>query len=92
MQAEGGPGVFCEAEQLLQTDADESHEQLAKILGDNFRMLCDLKQASSDQYYRLNDDKASAPCPCQLISDMQMYDRELSLDLAHVVSHGNHAM
>ena len=55
--------MFCEAEQLLQTDADKSHAQLATMLGDSFRMLCDLKQAGSDQYYRLNNDKASTPCP-----------------------------
>ncbi len=67
MQAAGGPGVFCEPEQLLQTDADESHTQLSKILGNSFRMLCDLKQAGSDQFYRLNDDKASTPCPCHLL-------------------------
>lgn len=46
MQAEGGPGVFCEAEQFLQTDADESHMQLAKLLGSAVRMPCDLKDGN----------------------------------------------
>lgn len=64
MQAIGEQGVFCEVDQLLQTDADQSHAQLAEVLQGAFRCLCDVKDAGSDQYFRLNDEKASiGRCP-----------------------------
>lgn len=59
LQADGEQGVFCEADQLLQTDADDVHAQLAELLSGSFAILCDVKAAGADQYYRLSNEKAS---------------------------------
>ena len=59
MQAAGEQGVFCEAEQLLQREGSPSHAQLAELLQGSFSLLCDVKDAGGDQYFRLNDEKAS---------------------------------
>ena len=59
LQADGEQGVFCEADQLLQTDADEAHAQLAELLNGSFACLCDVKAAGADCYYRLSNEKVS---------------------------------
>ena len=66
MQADGEQGVFCEADQLLQTDADNVHAQLAELLNGSFAMLCDVKAAGADQYYRLSNEKARS-CTLQML-------------------------
>ena len=50
--------MFCEAEQLLQREGSQSHAQLAELLQGSFSLLCDVKDAGGDKYYRLNDEKA----------------------------------
>ena len=67
LQADGEEGVFCEADQLLQTDADDVHAQLAELLNGSFAILCDVKAAGADQYYRLSNEKASTMHSAQMM-------------------------
>lgn len=55
--------MFCEAEQLLQREDNPSHAQLAELLQGSFSLLCDVKSAGGDEYFRLNDEKASPALP-----------------------------
>ncbi|CAL5222476.1 g4847 [Coccomyxa viridis] len=66
MQADGEQGVFCEADQLLQTDADDAHAQLAELLNGSFACLCDMKAAGTDRYYRLSNEKVLAWLRCKV--------------------------
>ncbi|CAK0787484.1 hypothetical protein CVIRNUC_010704 [Coccomyxa viridis] len=66
MQAAGEQGVFCEAEQLLQREDNPSHAQLAELLQGSFSLLCDVKSAGGDEYFRLNDEKVLAWLRCKV--------------------------
>ena len=63
VQADGEQGVFCEADQLLQIDADEAHAQLADLLNGSFASLCETKAVGEDRYYRLSNEKARTTMP-----------------------------
>ena len=65
--------MFCEADQLLQTDADDAHAQLAELLNGSFACLCDMKAAGTDRYYRLSNEKASITPPHRMRHVQRLY-------------------
>lgn len=62
-------GVFQDGVQILQADASPAHAQLAQLVAGSFALLCDVKEAGGDAYYRLSDDKvpsSQSACSCLL--------------------------
>ena len=57
VQGGGEEGAFQEREQLLQEEACPANAELAALVGPSFSMLCDVKAAGGNSYYRLSDAK-----------------------------------